>query len=100
MAIGRGISEDLAALMFSFMGITNTVGRVAVGAIVYKFPINPFLVLVVGCVIGGVLTGISFLYQTFATLAVYALLFGNVYGESGNLILTLFCIAVMNTSIL
>ena len=84
MAEQLGISDHLSTLLISLMGVSNTVGRLIVGAIVYSCPVNPLLLLAGGCIVGGALTALSVFYVEFALLAIYSLIFGVVYGKFWN----------------
>ena len=81
MAIHRGVDDDSAAMLVSVVGVTNTLFRVGVGALVYFSPLNPVLLLAGASVTGATLLFLNPFYTTFPTLATFAGLFGMTFGK-------------------
>lgn len=76
MAIDRGVEKDPAAFLVSIVGISNVVGRVGVGALVYWLPVNPMLLLAAASASGALMAFLNPLYTTYPTLATFAAIFG------------------------
>ena len=74
-------TKSQADFLVTVMGITNTAGRVVVGLAVYWIPVHPLIILGVGLMLGGIVTVLNHLYQTYALLVTYSALHGVVFGK-------------------
>ena len=85
-AIYLGISEALASFLVSILGIINTIGQVLYGYIGDIPSINPTLLYLVSITIAGVATMAMPLCTTYASMCIYATVFG--FAISANFSLT------------
>ncbi|XP_060077608.1 monocarboxylate transporter 9-like [Ylistrum balloti] len=72
------LSTDEGALLIVFMGVSSTVTRVVIGFIADKPWANSFIINNIALLIGGISTCFVPFYTTFATLAIYSVVFGFV----------------------
>ncbi len=87
-AQGLGVSPQPAAFLVSIMGISNVCARLIFGWLGDKSPNIRFYLagLVLTC--GGIVSILVFLFNTYATLVVYSVLFGGFTGK----IFVFFCL--------
>ena len=80
MAQEHNVTREQADFLVTVMGISNTGGRVLVGLAVYWSTTHPLLILGVGLLLGGAVTLMNHLYDTYVLLSTYSALFGLVFG--------------------
>ncbi|CAF1046568.1 unnamed protein product [Rotaria sp. Silwood1] len=72
----RGINQDDAAILISFIGITNTISRFISGWVAKIPSMSPLLINNIGLLVGGVLTLLVPFCQTRFHLIIFCLLWG------------------------
>lgn len=71
-----GADKESASFLLSIIGIMNTVGRVACGALSDHPKVNALLVNNIALTVGGLVTILSPFFPSYEMLIVYACLFG------------------------
>ena len=77
-----GADKESASFLLSIIGITNTVGRVACGALSDHPKVNVLLVNNAALTLGGIVTILTPFFPAYEMLIVYACLFGLSIGLS------------------
>jgi len=75
-AVDMGADKESASFLLSIIGITNTVGRVACGALSDHPKVNVLFVNNVALTVGGIVTMLTPLFPSYNMLMVYACIFG------------------------
>ena len=71
-----GYSDDSSAMLFSTMGISNFLGRLAYGAVNQLPWVSPHYLYILGFVLSGMLTVACPLFTNYIAMQAYAALFG------------------------
>jgi len=89
-----GVSKTRASILLSVLGVSNAVGRLAVGLLADRPRADSVLIHNVAAIVAGLLTCLVSVVFSFELLCVYAALFGALIG-----ILMLQCLFISTLSL-
>jgi len=75
-AVDGGADKESASFLLSIIGVTNTIGRVACGALSDHPKVNVLLVNNLALTVGGLVTMLTPMFPSYNMLMVYAAIFG------------------------
>lgn len=75
-AVDTGVDKESASFLLSIIGVTNTVGRVACGALSDHPKVNVLFVNNFALTVGGLVTMLTPLFPSYNMLMVYSAIFG------------------------